>query len=487
MTKGRFFRALVCFLVISCLMFSYIALPSRAFAFAEVAIPALALVLMYLILQTGFIPPPDITIANLDQLDKSFRNWYGDLDITFRNPDDPWPDDLDDEETDLSNQLDAIKDAINNGAEEDLEQTLKISDELLTAFKLFTAFCIGENTIRLLGEEAPEGYAYYNWHKLPVIPDDLLNSYTWLVRFTGTEYYAYVPGNDAHCFRADSSDGKVYVDSNPSDFTIPSLTQPYHYASIVTDPPSWPDATDRQIGLNWGRYSIGMSLDSIIWTNTDLYYDDGTLALAASAPSTLEEVYLEAVAILGETAQGIQDGTKTSDDLLIPQYVNVAELFANATTADDLMENFNQISQELQDGTRDYNEFAQSVIATNPGTGDNAGDNTGSDSGTDDNTGSDSTGDDTWNPPQDPGMFTLDLQEIFPFCIPFDLYAFLSCLNAAPVAPVISWELASPGGRSYPIEIDLSPFNSVAQLLRRLQLLLFIVGLAIKTRDLIKG
>lgn len=98
------------------------------------------------------------------------------------------------------------------------------------------------------------------------------------------------------------------------------------------------------------------------------------------------------------------------------------------------------------------------------------------------------TGTDTeWQPPEDPGEFALDLSNVFPFCIPFDLYDFLTCLNADPVAPVIQWELALPGGGSYPIELDLSPFDSVAQLLRRLQLLLFCVALAIKTRDLIKG
>ena len=94
---------------------------------------------------------------------------------------------------------------------------------------------------------------------------------------------------------------------------------------------------------------------------------------------------------------------------------------------------------------------------------------------------------DTWKPPTDPNAFALDLSNYFPFCIPFDLYDFLSCLNADPVTPVIEWEIALPGGGSYPLELDLSPFDPVAQLLRRLQLLLFIIGLAFKTRDLIKG
>ena len=110
-------------------------------------------------------------------------------------------------------------------------------------------------------------------------------------------------------------------------------------------------------------------------------------------------------------------------------------------------------------------------------------------------TGDDVVGDDTitdsgsitWQPPSDMGKFTLDLKQYFPFCIPFDLHAFFTCLNAEPVAPVIEWIIPLPGGKTYPFEIDLSAFDSVAQILRRMQLLLFCVGLAFKTRDLIKG
>lgn len=142
---------------------------------------------------------------------------------------------------------------------------------------------------------------------------------------------------------------------------------------------------------------------------------------------------------------------------------------------------------------------------TDTGTGTGTGTDTGTDTGedTDPDTGSESDPD--TDPDADPDTnpdtstdtstelnkdlnhFTLDLTKYFPFCIPFDLYDFFTCLNAAPEAPVINWEIPLPGGSTYPMEIDLSPFDSVAQLLRRLQLLLFCTGLAFKTRDLIKG
>lgn len=92
-----------------------------------------------------------------------------------------------------------------------------------------------------------------------------------------------------------------------------------------------------------------------------------------------------------------------------------------------------------------------------------------------------------FKPNSDVHHYAIDLTKYFPFCIPFDIYDFFMCLNAAPEAPVIEWAIPLPGGEMYPMEIDLSPYDSVALLLRRLQLLLFCVGLAFKTRDLIKG
>lgn len=135
-----------------------------------------------------------------------------------------------------------------------------------------------------------------------------------------------------------------------------------------------------------------------------------------------------------------------------------------------------QTQEEAQSGETELEFDFETSTDPDPGTGE-PGTGTNPDSG--------SSG--SWTPPSDMGKFTLDLKQYFPFCIPFDLYAFFTCLNAEPVAPVIEWLIPLPGGKTYPFEIDLSTFDSVAQILRRMQLLLFCVGLAFKTRDLIKG
>ena len=115
------------------------------------------------------------------------------------------------------------------------------------------------------------------------------------------------------------------------------------------------------------------------------------------------------------------------------------------------------------------------------------GSNSGDGSGSGSSGGSGSGGSGSWVPPSDHNKFALgDLSKFFPFCIPFDLFDFFTILNADPVAPVLSWEIKDLAGNTYPISIDLSEWDSVALLFRRLQLLLFITGLAAASRKFIK-
>ena len=93
----------------------------------------------------------------------------------------------------------------------------------------------------------------------------------------------------------------------------------------------------------------------------------------------------------------------------------------------------------------------------------------------------------SFKPPPDHNQFALvDLKDFFPFCIPFDLYAFFQLLDADPVAPVLSWEIPDLSGQVYSLSIDLAEWDSVALLFRRLQLFLFITGLAAASRKFIK-
>lgn len=83
------------------------------------------------------------------------------------------------------------------------------------------------------------------------------------------------------------------------------------------------------------------------------------------------------------------------------------------------------------------------------------------------------------------------LSDLFPFCIPFDLIDFIGVLAAEPEAPHFTWTFSCPtseGMKTYDLEIDLSAFDSVAELVRDLECLLFIIGLIMITRDhMIRG
>lgn len=92
-------------------------------------------------------------------------------------------------------------------------------------------------------------------------------------------------------------------------------------------------------------------------------------------------------------------------------------------------------------------------------------------------------------PTTDPDDYAVPgLAEIFPFCIPFDIYNFLSALAANPVAPHFTATLDFPeavgGTQTIDIDFDSPTWNQLAQLLRLLELLAFIIGLALLTRSM---
>lgn len=84
--------------------------------------------------------------------------------------------------------------------------------------------------------------------------------------------------------------------------------------------------------------------------------------------------------------------------------------------------------------------------------------------------------------------FTLaGLENVFPFCIPFDIYAFMTLLVADPECPEFDFPIKTVNGQEETIHVDLQPFEPVAVVVRYVFDFLFIVGLAMLTRSLIGG
>lgn len=74
----------------------------------------------------------------------------------------------------------------------------------------------------------------------------------------------------------------------------------------------------------------------------------------------------------------------------------------------------------------------------------------------------------------------------FPFSIPFDVYNIVNLLSAEPKAPCFSIPFRSDElGIDYTMDIDLSEYDWIANIVRWILYIIFLVGLAIKTNSLI--
>ena len=82
-----------------------------------------------------------------------------------------------------------------------------------------------------------------------------------------------------------------------------------------------------------------------------------------------------------------------------------------------------------------------------------------------------------------------DLETVFPFCIPWDVYYLISAVAAEPVAPVIDFPLnfSNFGLDDYELTVDFGDYNDFAVVIRAVEALSFCVGLALVTRNLIRG
>lgn len=85
------------------------------------------------------------------------------------------------------------------------------------------------------------------------------------------------------------------------------------------------------------------------------------------------------------------------------------------------------------------------------------------------------------------GLYKLpDLRDYFPFCIPFDLINLLSIFVAEPETP--EFVIALSTGWSYAEEnVSLDQWNGIANMVRNIELAVFILGLILITRNIIRG
>jgi len=85
------------------------------------------------------------------------------------------------------------------------------------------------------------------------------------------------------------------------------------------------------------------------------------------------------------------------------------------------------------------------------------------------------------------GQFGLPILDIFPFCIPFDIFDFVAAFDASPVAPSVTLGVQIPiVDVPFEYTIDMTKFDELAAVVRGLECLLFLFGLMFITSKMIK-
>lgn len=136
-----------------------------------------------------------------------------------------------------------------------------------------------------------------------------------------------------------------------------------------------------------------------------------------------------------------------------------------------------------------YTETVNKVIPENlvkPETGTGTGTGTKPDPGTDPGTTTPGTGTET-SPDEDADKYKRDLRMVFPFCLPFDLIALFDALDAEPVTPCFDFPFVVEAlDIDMAVELDLSFLDDVAEMIRSLETIGFIIGLITITHKMIK-
>lgn len=456
MTKSRWFRVLICLLMVCCLIFHMSPIKAEALVLeASLAIGLAACLIA--VTGAGIVFVPETT-SQIQAIGQSFQNymtqwgtannklaevqdWF--FGIQFYDPGDDGDEDDDDWVSPTNRKV-------------------QLARGILAGISAWCASIIlGNIQVEEEADPAPSGYMYYNGVELPALPVYNSASYPYLYiwEINPGEYALTLCPMDLYL--RDNGDLCVKEKGRISTYQLISKHEWVQVSNILKDP-----AGSSLVALS-GATSI------LVWSNFDIYQGD-ILFMPGTEPTASLTTVVEPETYVGDIPQQILDGELEPGGIELPD-INYDPLIQPGIS---LQDSTIGTLHKLSTGELSYENYLQQIKVDGSST--DPLDPTPQPS-------EPSQDEDKWDPPTNPGKFAVDLKDFFPFCIPFDLYDFFSCLNADPVAPVIDWAIPLPGGSSYPITIDLSIFDPVAKILRTMELLLFCVGLAFKTRDLIRG
>lgn len=447
MDKQRIFRALACFVLICALVVNIS--PIRAKAVDPVTLTGAAMIGLAACLAAGVVILPQ-TIELANQFGASFEQQIKDVTIVYVDKDTLW-----DYYIRMRNKLDNRFSSEWDPGEfhDDLEHALAAG--LITAISSIMIAAVATGGFEAPSAEAPEGYAYYNGLELPVIPVDSAMLYSYL-GYDGDEVFCILTSENCYIQNA--------VRLRPSEDLI--------FSEYRLKNGSWSIYAYKEHASASPSNYIGW-YDSYFWSVTDLanYANTSQIVISGTEPTSYATIFVEPDIYVGDIPQKIQDGEDDPEKLNLPP-IDPSKIF---TTGNTQLDDYTSLVEKLKNGELTYDEFKEQYEYKKNTT-------------TDPSTPSEPVVDPSEpTEPEDVGPigdYALDLTEFFPFCIPYDIKEFLSLLSAAPEAPVFDWDIVVPSlNWGVHLTVDLSPWNNVAALFRKLELLGFIIGLGFVTRE----
>lgn len=309
---------------------------------------------------------------------------------------------------------------------------------------------IDEDALNILSQS---GFAYYQYRPDPYNQIRKYKEGSFYVigsgwyRVAGTEYYSKDKNGVWKLVDTISKDG--YVAGEYQNIGLTNIPQFTNYADGI----EW----SKKIRANADKYT-----KENIWVHPDLqdtYKNNGKLEYPQQAPQPLQ---IPSIDQLTELAKKLK-----SDPEQAPNAVQ------------DLIDQLKQNSNPQPTTAPNPNPNPQPTTIPNP---------TISPGDTDTDTDTD----------VDPDKYKTDLRLVFPFCIPFDLVHLIQAFEAEPEAPVFEipfdLELENPftGKKAldyhHTFKLDMSDYESVIKIFRIFEIIFFIIGLLMITRQqMIKG
>ena len=328
--KSRIFRAVVCFLLICCLVVNMSPIKAEAVLLETYLLYG---VVASMVLMSAGVVFHAATDPQLQAMGKSFYNSMYQWGTEAQK--------LDEVEA-FFNGLSIHETPDDDDVTTPNDHKIELARGILAGIMAWTCSILLDREKINAGEEAPEGYAYYNGYYLPII-EQSANPYM-------------------VCFML--SDGSINYFNKVFKLTIYTDYDGFYYFSCRASSGSKYTLID---GVWEYQYRYGDIAEKdgylkdgakIIWANYDVLYNDGSLYLAGSQPLTQEQAYLEAVAILSETAQGIKDGTLAEDALELPESIDYSELYEHGSTIQEAISN---VAQGMQTGDITFDDYKSMI------------------------------------------------------------------------------------------------------------------------------